>query len=209
MRGSGLSSSLPRPGGVVLAALAVALCSRAVPIGAASPPLSLEARVSGSQVSVSGAIPRGQDADALGQAVLEALRGGMRSEMVVQLRLYERERGIAGLLGDRLLREAVIVRTAHRDPFDGLLVMDERVDGLDRPPRALADEGALLEALFRIQEVGILRLPERPRGDLYLAARYRLSPIQLSGSLRIVSLFFDVGIRTSEWSRVAGIGEDT
>ena len=66
-----------------------------MPVQAASPPFTLEAEVSGSEVSVSGGIPRGPDADTLGREVIDALRGGLRSEMLMQLRFMK---GSASLL---------------------------------------------------------------------------------------------------------------
>ena len=156
---------------------------------------------------MSGELEAGAEADELRASVLEALRGGMRSELVLELRLYERRSGIIGMLGDRLVDEAVVVRTTHRDPFEDALVLEERVDGVERAPAELADESELLDELFRVRLPGIMALPEK-RGELYVAARYRLSPFELTAGLRIVALFFDVGVRTSGWSVVSWLGGD-
>ena len=73
-------------------------------------------------------------------------------------------------------------------------------DGTPVPPVSFSGEQALLDRFLSFDAEGLLRMPRPERSELYVAARYRLSPIQLTGSLRIVSLFFDVGARTSDWS---------
>lgn len=133
---------------------------------------------------------------------MDALARGLRAEIVFQIRVYAPSRGIAAFLGDRLVSESTIARAARWDPFAELYVLQEELDGEKRELTRRADEGELLDAFFLVERSIRIPSPAWPGEVAYVTGRYRLTPIQLEGILRIVALFTDLGSRTSDWSRL-------
>jgi hypothetical protein len=193
-----------RRGATVLALLLAA----AVLTHASPPPLLLEGRPAQGGISLRASVPPGTDSSAQRQATMDALARGLRAEIVFQIRVYAPSRGFAAFLGDRLLSESTIARAARWDPFAELYVLQEDVDGEKREITRQADEGELLDAFFLVERDVRIPQPSRPGEVAYVTGRYRLTPIQLDGLLRIVPLFPDLGSRTSVWSRLdVGAGQ--
>jgi hypothetical protein len=166
-----------------------------------APPLDLEAFYGAGRVSTRARVPEGAAAASQRRQVADSLRQGLRSEIVFQLRVYAPGRGLAALLGDELLAETSIARTVRYDPFARWYVVEESTDS-GPPERTTGTDGdRLLLGLFAVSHEGPLSLRSPLPPGSYVAARYRFSPIRVDGMLRIVSLFFDVGSRTSAWAR--------
>ncbi len=180
----------------VLAALLPVATTRA---SAAPPALQLRVLPEGGGFSVWASTADGPESEAQRQDVLRSLERGLRSEIAIELRLYERTRGLAAILGDRLVWETVLTRVLRRDPIALHYVLEETADRVERPPRIADTVDELLDPFFAVEEARL-----QPDGvdpaRLYVGARYRLSPVQIAGSLRIVALFFDVGSRRSAWT---------
>ena len=186
-----------------LAAMLFPFLSAAPGMSAApvAPLLLLESRVTPGGLEARLSVTPGEDLDRQRREIIDNLTRGLRAEIVFQLRIYAPGRGLVALLGDELIAEATITRVARWDPFDRRYVMEELGDDEARRTVSEQDPQRLLDAFFaaeRAMEVTPLWLP--PAGA-YLSARYRLSPVLVDGTLRIVSLFFDVGTRTSAWAR--------
>jgi hypothetical protein len=166
-----------------------------------APALDLEAFYEAGWVKTRLRVSEGAPALEQRREVTDSLRRGLRSEIVYQMRVYAPGRGFAALMGDELLAEATVARTVSYDPFARWYVLEERV-GSGEPQRQTETDGArLLEAFFTAGGDRLLSLRSPPPRGSYIAARYRFSPVQVDGTLRIVTLFFDVGARTSPWAR--------
>ncbi len=128
--------------------------------------------------------------------VLDTLEDGLRAEVVFQLRLYQKKRGLAGFLGDRLLAERRVVQVASYDLFTGQYVL-ERDDG---PKRRYAASGSFLEDFFSLRGLAMQGLSGRGSG--YMLGRIRLSPVRFIPPLNIISLFRDRVSLTTPWTEV-------
>jgi hypothetical protein len=184
----------------LLLGLPAALCA------AAPPELRLESRLEEGWISVAARIVPGPDAEAQREAVLDAIGRGLRSEIELTFRLYEPSRGMAALLGDHLLREIRVARTMRWEPFDLVYVLDEEADGIAQQPLTAADPRDLLDAFFAVEWSRLLPAPSPMPPAAYVTARYRLSPVRIDGPLNLVALLFDVGTRSSAWTRSEALG---
>jgi hypothetical protein len=166
-----------------------------------APALDLEASYETGWVTSYVRVPEGAPALEQRREVADSLRRGLRSQIVFQMRVYAPGSGFAALLGDELLAEMTIARTVSYDPFARWYVLEERVGSGEPERQTEADAARLLEAFFTAGGDRLLSLRSPPPRGSYIAARYRFTPVQVDGTLRIVSLFFDVGARTSPWAR--------
>lgn len=114
-----------------------------------------------------------------GESVLAALEAGMRAEITFAIRLYQPLRGVARLLGDRLLAEYHPGFIAYRDPFTREFVIESAVG----TQRRLESEAEFLEDFFTLAAFPI---PIDPTADIdryYLLCQVELRPVRLVPAL--------------------------
>ena len=127
--------------------------------------------------------------------VLAALEEGLAAEIQFQLRLYRRQRWPFAFLGDRLVSELRLVRTARYDRF-------ERRYCTQSPGAAEArftDSAGFLEEFFRLGPLALGTLASRDASEYYVQSRVRLAPVKIVYPLKLVTLFFPQG--PSPWLR--------
>jgi hypothetical protein len=170
------------------------------------PPPLLEGILRGGRVEARASVPPGSDTDPFRQEILRTLQEGLRAGIVFQIRLYAPTRGLAALLGDELLAEVTIARTAQWDRFMRQYVVEETVNGEERELWTGSAPSDLLRVLLEVEPVLLFDEAAPPPAGSYLTALYRLSPVQIDGPLWMVTLLYDVGARTSPRAR-APLGE--
>jgi hypothetical protein len=127
--------------------------------------------------------------------VLAALEEGLAAEIQFQLRLYRQRRPLA-FLGDRLVAELRLLRTARYDRFERRY----RILSPGAPEARFEEPQAFLRAFFSL---GPLPLggPLAGRGAAYyVQSRARLAPVKLVPPLKLITLFFPQA--ASPWLRV-------
>jgi hypothetical protein len=131
------------------------------------------------------------------EEVAATLREGLESRITFTLRAWEKGRGIASLLGDRLLAETSVTRSAYPDVLEGTYTIEE-ADGARSSYR---DPAALMRQFFSATGV-TLRLPEDSRGrPSYVTARVLFEPVRLMPPLTIVSIAGAAATHTTPWVR--------
>jgi hypothetical protein len=184
------------------ALVAAFLLAASVLTHAGPPPLHLESRPAPGGIVLRASVPPGADSSAQRRETLDALARGLRAEIMFHIRVYVPSPGPMGFLGDRLLSESTISRTARWDPFSERFVMTEAADGEEQESVSKADGQELLDAFFVMERSVALPDSLRPGEAPYLTGRYRYNPVKLDGILTLVGLWGDLRRRTSPWSRL-------
>ncbi|HEC61768.1 MAG TPA: hypothetical protein ENI27_05880 [bacterium] len=144
--------------------------------------VSLNAARVGDLLVVSIAL-KGGDAE----QVLASIQDGLKSEIVFQARLYERNRGLFSFLGDRVFVEREVVQVAYFDFFDDMYVVESELKGT----RKYEQREEFLRDFFHLADFSLqdMRYLRRGPGSYYILARIRLDPVRLVPPLNIISLF--------------------
>lgn len=136
--------------------------------------------------------------DSHSQEVLASMWEGLRAEIVFQLRLYRRNRGIFAFLGDRLLSERRVYQIASFDFYENRyeIQRDDRLAG------EYSAEAEFLDAFFFLPETElgeIEALSGLDAADYYLLARVRMMPVKIIAPLNIITLFSSDTVFTTPW----------
>jgi hypothetical protein len=133
------------------------------------------------------------------EPVLESLREGLKAEIVFELRLYRRQRGLLAFLGDRLVLARRISQVASFDPFEDryLIQREGRTSG------RYAEGQAFLTAFLGLRDVRLAELQRPAVGGYYVLARAQLMPVKFVAPLSIITLFSRSTVHTSPWSETA------
>jgi hypothetical protein len=118
--------------------------------------------------------------------VLAALQDGLASEIQFQLRLFRRQRVPFGFLGDRLVAELRLVRTARYDRFQ----RQYRIQSPAEAESLHAEARGFLEAFFALGPLPLGQLAAGEAGQHYVQSRVRLSPVKIVFPLKLITLFY-------------------
>ena len=117
--------------------------------------------------------------------------------MTFTLRAFEKTPGFFAFLGDRLLAERTIARSAFFNFLDGTYVIED-----DAGARATyIDLGALLKGFFTVEKMTLARLRPEHLAPCYVVARAQFDPVRLMPPLSIVSLAGAAATHTTAWVR--------
>jgi hypothetical protein len=133
--------------------------------------------------------------DSRAAEVLTALEEGLAAEIQFQLQLYRRQRRPFAFLGDHLLAELRLARTARYDRF-------ERRYCILSPGAAEARFEVAADFLREFFALGPLALGSPPLGEAsgyYVQSRVRLSPVKIVPPLKLITLFYPQA--SSPWLR--------
>jgi len=130
--------------------------------------------------------------------LLATLRDGLESRITFSFRTFERGTGLLAILGDRLLGERTLTRSAYVDILDGTYIVEE--EGGTRS--ASSDLDALVAGFFTADGVAVPAPPRAAGGAPgYVAARVHFEPVRLMPPLTIVSLAGAAVSHTTPWVR--------
>jgi hypothetical protein len=129
------------------------------------------------------------------QDVLASLWDGLRAEIIFQLRLYRRNRGILSFLGDRLVVERQVGKIALFDFYENRykILKGDVVTG------EYAAEVEFLDAFFSLSPTEIGEIEAWNERDYYVLARVRMMPVKLIAPLNIITLFSSETVFTTPW----------
>ncbi len=161
------------------------------PAPADSQSLTVDARVGPRSVSVAVGFQYE------GDSVLAALDAGMRSEITFVIRLYQPLRGLARLLGDRLLAEYHPSFVAYRDPFTREYVIESAVG----TRRRLASEAEFLEDFLTLAAFPIPIDPGTEIDRYYLLCQVQLRPVRLVPALDFLGAVRPGEAIVTPWTR--------
>lgn len=129
--------------------------------------------------------------------LLAALRDGLESRITFSFRAFERATGLLAVLGDRLLGERTITRSAYFDILGGTYIVEE--DG--GAQSASSDLDALVTGFFTADGIALpAPLSARP-APCSVAVRVHFEPVRLMPPLTIVSLAGAAVSHTTPWVR--------
>jgi hypothetical protein len=130
--------------------------------------------------------------------LLATLRDGLESRITFSFRAFERGTGLLAILGDRLLGERTLTRSAYFDILDATYIVEE--DGGARS--ASSDLDALVAGFFTADRVSVPAPVQAGRAAAcYVAARVHFEPVRLMPPLTIVSLAGAAVSHTTPWVR--------
>jgi hypothetical protein len=130
--------------------------------------------------------------------VLASLREGLKSQVTYQLRLYRRQKGLLSFLGDHLLLERRLTRTASLDLFGNRYHLFDETG-----QRGFVGQEAFLEDFFSLRDFPLGQLPAGQRSECYVLARGRLEPARIGAPLDIVRLITPLTSLSSRWVEAA------
>ena len=155
--------------------------------------VSLDAARVGDLLEVSITL-KGGDAE----QVIASIQDGLKSEIVFQARLYERNRGLFSFLGDRLFVERKVVQVAYFDFFEDMYVVESELKGT----RKYEQREEFMRDFFQLADLRLqdMRDLKREPGSYYILARIRLDPVRLVPPLNIISLFYSSAV--TPWQEI-------
>lgn len=130
--------------------------------------------------------------------VLSSLHDGLKAQVTYQLRLYRRQRGLLSFLGDRLLLERKVTRTASLDLFDRRYRLFD-----ESGQRGFDGQSEFLASFFSLRDFPLGSLPPEERGECYVLARGRLEPARVVAPLDIVRLISPLTTFSTRWVQAA------
>ncbi len=175
---------------LVVPLLLALLCLSPAPAAAQSLDLDVRAGADGIRTSLVLRWAKQED-------LVTSLRDGMEARIVFTLRVYQKRRGLLPFLGDRLVVETTVARSAFWDFLDRTFVV-ESDDGTRAVYPSAPD---LLNGFFSLTDFLLLRVPDSPGEQRYVTARARLEPVRLMAPLTIVSLAGAAASYTTPWAR--------
>jgi hypothetical protein len=135
--------------------------------------------------------------DPPGGEVVTALQEGLASEIQFQLRLYRRQRGLFGFLGDRLLAERRLVRTARFDRFE----RQYRIQESGAAETRFTQPSSFLQAFCSLSSLSLGPLPQGEAAGCYVLGRARLTPVKIVFPLGLITLFYPQTSFLTPWQR--------
>lgn len=135
--------------------------------------------------------------DPKAREVLASMREGLKAEILFQLRLYRRQKGLFSFLGDRLIVEKRLSQVSYFDIFEGRYV----IQGQGREPAAYGDADEFLRAFCTLPEYELAQLPGGDPAEYYVLARIRLTPVKMVPPLNIITLLFPETAFSTPWLR--------
>ncbi len=178
------------PVGLLLAGLQLASALALPPAAAAQARQDLQVGLEEGRVMVRLAY-----ADPRAGEVLAALEEGLAAEIQFQLRLYRRQRRPFAFLGDHLVAELRLVRTARYDRF-------ERRYCIQSPGAAeirFEDAPGFLREFFALGPLALGSPPPGEEAGYYVQSRVRLAPVKIVPPLKLITLFYPQA--SSPWLR--------
>ena len=127
--------------------------------------------------------------------LFSTLREGLESRISFTVRAFERKTGLLAVLGDRLLVERTIARSAFFNFLDGTYVVEDEAGG-----RVIySDLEALLKGFFTVETAALVRLRPERLAPCYVMARAQFEPVRLMPPLTIVSLAGAAATSSTPW----------
>ena len=136
--------------------------------------------------------------------VLQPLQSGLESELEFTVRHYSEERGITGILGDRLLTEVRRRYIVEWDPFDEQYVVyrsEPQGSTAVQGPGERFDSGDRMLGTF-FKATGIVLPAVTSDGSDYLLVRGRLQPVRFVPALGILAILLPNDTLATSWRRV-------
>jgi len=129
-----------------------------------------------------------------GDKVISSLEEGLTAEIVFQFRVYNINRGIFSIFGDRLVFEKKISYIAFKDFFINQYVIqtdDSRFIYYDTT-------GDFITGFTTLSDYLLIDAHSINLNEYYILARISITPVKLEPPLHIIALFSSIG-RTSGW----------
>jgi len=131
------------------------------------------------------------------QELVSSLQQGMEARIVFTLRLYQRRRGVIPFLGDKLILETHVARSAFWDFLDRTFV----VESDDGSRAAYPTAAELLQGFLTVRNFPVSTVLPSSGEERYVTARARLEPVRLMPPLTIVTLAGAAASYTTPWER--------
>jgi len=123
------------------------------------------------------------------------LEEGLKTEISYQFRLYRRNKGFFSFLGDKVITEKKIIKTAYLDIYERVFIIE-----VNEEKKVFLYEEDFLRSYFKAEDVQIGRLSNVESKEHYVLARISFSPVRLVEPLNIISLFYKKIAVVTRWT---------
>ncbi|GAH18281.1 unnamed protein product, partial [marine sediment metagenome] len=113
------------------------------------------------------------------------LEEGLKAEISYQFRLYKRNKSFFSFLGDKVITEKKIIKTAYLDIYERVFIIE-----VNEEKKVLLYEEDFLRSFFKAEDIQIGRLSSRESKEHYVLARISFSPVRLAPPLNMISLLY-------------------
>jgi hypothetical protein len=127
-----------------------------------------------------------------------SLQDGLEAEIIFQLRLYQKAKGLFSILGDRLRWQQEPSHSARMNLYDGtysLIASSGEILNFER-------REDFIESFSSIRIQAPYSFEPENRGDYYLRARIRLNHVKLVPPLNLIYILGPIGF-TTDWKEMA------
>lgn len=123
------------------------------------------------------------------------LEEGLKAEICYQFRLYRRDTGFFSFLGDKIITEKKVIKTAYLDIYERVFIIE-----VNKGKKVLLYEEDFLRSFFKAEDVQIGRLDSGESKEHYVLARISFSPVRLVPPLNMISLFYKKTAVVTRWA---------
>ena len=123
------------------------------------------------------------------------LEEGLKTEISYQFRLYRRDKSFFSFLGDKVIAEKKIIKTAYLDIYERVFIIE-----VNEEKKVLLYEEDFLRSFFKAEDVQIGRLSSRESKEHYVLARISFSPVRLVPPLNMISLLYKKTAVVTRWT---------
>ena len=126
------------------------------------------------------------------------LGSGFRAEIIFQFRLYSREHGWLGFLGNRLLKETTVSRIARYDAFEDSYVIESG----NRVVSRFKNYKDFISAFFTLENLELPYGETCEKAQCIIMGRAYFIPIKLISPLNLVKIFTSLGSKETRWRAI-------
>lgn len=123
------------------------------------------------------------------------LEEGLKTEISYQFRLYRRNKGFFSFLGDKVITEKKIIKTAYLDIYERVFIIE-----VNEEKEVLLYEEDFLRSFFKAEDVRIGGVSSGESREHYVLARISFSPVRLVPPLNMISLLYKKTAVVTGWT---------
>lgn len=128
--------------------------------------------------------------------IFQSLKQGSRSEIIFQIKVYEKEESLLGLISDKLIREYAVIREGKYEDYSGQYIIFSE-DG----KTGFSDLAVFIEEFSGLTGFFLSLPPVKDTRERYILSRITLNTVKLLPPLTILSFFLPENRIVTPWVR--------
>jgi hypothetical protein len=131
------------------------------------------------------------------QVVLTALEDGLKSQIIFQIKVYEKRDDFFSFLGDRLVSEYFPTFIAYKDFFDNTYIIEDH----SGKKKSYSDTDKFLNAFFSLKDFIMEGMDESRFSSYYVVVSVQMDSVRLIAPFTLLYLFPFKERFSSQWVR--------